>query len=115
VSFRGVSARGFRSYTAGGDLVYYRPLDLSLYASAAMQVREPVSGALVAEWTSAAATLEIDATNAAIWLRLSAAQASAIAAGSYRFDVELTRVSGGIDALCSAVSTLSVLPEITTV
>lgn len=113
VEFPDVNAAGFRAYTHGGQLVYFQPLDLSLYSSAELQVRTEVDGATVAEWSSAAGTLQIDAASSALWIRLTDAQSEALPAGDYLFDIELTRATGGIDAVCAPTSTLTVLPQIT--
>lgn len=110
----GVNSQSFRPYTAGGQLAYYPPLDLTAYTGAAMDVRAEVDGPLLASYTTANARLELDATNAALWLRLSAADTLLLESAEYVFDIELTAADASVDALCAADSTLMVWPEVTT-
>lgn len=114
LDFDGVNATAWRAYTSGGQVAYYAPLDLSVYTSARMDVRDAVDGALLAAYNTAAGTIEIDPTNGALWIRLTVAQTLLLAAGSHFFDLEIIKSNGNVDAVCSADSTLIVLPEITT-
>jgi len=57
--------------------------------------------------------MEIDAYNNAVWIHLGESTLSGVPARDYVFDIELVRI-GGVDAICSAESTITVLPEVTT-
>lgn len=114
LSFDGVNSSAWRAYTSGGQLAWYAPFDLSSYDSARMDVRDAVDGALLAAYNTADGTLEIDVENAVVWLNLSVSKTLLLAAGRHVFDIELIKGSGEVDALCSADSTLTVWPEITT-
>lgn len=113
IDFNGVSSAGFSTYTSGGHLAYYAPLDLSGYTSARMDIKTAVGGTVALALNTAGGTLAIDAATSTVWVHLSANNLSALVARDYVFDIELIR-SGGIDAICSAESVFSVLPEVTT-
>lgn len=109
-----VNSASWRTYTNGGQVVYYQPIDLSAYSAASLDVRESVGATLLANYSTGTGTLELDNANSALWLRLSDAQSSALEAGTFVFDIEITRVAGGTTALCAPDSELLVLPEVTT-
>ena len=109
-----INSTSWRAYTSGGQVVYYQPLDLSEFASASMDVRSAVGESLLAHYSTAAGTLEIDTDHSAIWLRLSVTDTESMPAAALVFDIELTRSAGGVIALCTPDSTLTVLPEVTT-
>lgn len=113
IDFVDVDATSYHAYTSGGTLAYYSPLDLSAYTAATMMLKTDASGSAQATWNTSDGTMQLDASNAALWLRLSVAQSEAVAAGTYLFDIELTRSAGGVDAICAPTSTLVVQPEIT--
>ena len=115
VEFNAVNAAGFKPYVSGGQLVYYAPVDLALYVSAAMQIKDKVGGAVLLALSTTAGSLLIDAPNAAVWVKLSAAATAALAFRAGVFDIELTDGTGNKLALCAATSTITILPEITTV
>lgn len=112
--FPDVNSASWRTYTSGGQVVYYQPVDLSAYSAASLDVRESVGSPLLANYSTGTGTLELDTANSALWLRLSDAQSRALPAGTFVFDIELTRVAGGTTALCAPDSELIVLPEVTT-
>lgn len=113
IDFNGVSSAGFSTYTSGGHLAYYAPLDLSGYTSARMDIKRAVGGAIELSLKTTNGMLAIDAATSTVWIHLSAADISSLVARDYVFDIELIR-AGGIDAICSAESVFSVLPEVTT-
>jgi hypothetical protein len=113
VEINDVNAAGFRAYNSGGQLAWYAPHDLSAYEGARMQVRNKIGGTLLAEFTTLAGTLEIDTSNASLWLKLTEAQSKALLFKSGVFDIEMLRVGGDVDAICSNDSTLTVLAEVT--
>ena len=113
VAFPGITSRGFRTYTGGGDLAYYLPKDLSSYTGARMDIKRATGGAVLASLNTDDGTIEIDAPNNAVWLHVTPTTLVELAAGDYVFDIELI---DGTDvlALCSAESVLHLLPEVTT-
>lgn len=113
-TFPEINSSAWRAYTSGGQVVYYQPLDLSAFSSASMDVRAAVGESLLAHYSTAAGTLEIDTANSAIWMRLSVTDTESMPAADLVFDIELTRSAGGVIALCTPDSTLTVLPEVTT-
>lgn len=113
-TFPEINSSSWRTYTSGGQVVYYQPLDLSAFSSASMDVRAAVDGSLLAHYNTTDGTLEIDSTASAIWLRLTETETESLPADDLVFDVELTRNAGGVIAICSPDSILQVLPEVTT-
>ena len=113
IAFPGVTSAGFRTYTSGGELAYYAPKDLSGYTAARMDIKRAVGGTVFASLNTTDGTIEIDATNGAVWLHITPTTLVELAAGDYVFDIELL---DGTDvlALCSADSVLHLLPEVTT-
>ena len=78
-----------------------------------MDVKKQVGGEVEANFNTTDGTLEIDAPASAVWLRLDSSDLSDLPAEDYVFDIELTRPDG-IDAICSAESVFTVVPEVTT-
>lgn len=113
VDFNGISSALFSTYTSGGYLAYYAPLDLSAYTGARMDIKRKVGGAVELSLSTTAGTMSIDAATSTVSIALDETDLSALSARDYVFDIELIRV-GGIDAICSAESVFSVLPEVTT-
>lgn len=113
VEFNGVCSAGFKPYVSGGYLAYYAPLDLTVYSSARMDIKERVGGPVKLAANTTNGMLALDAAGSALLIHLSETDISALGAREYVFDVELVK-AGGIDAICSAESTLVVLPEVTT-
>lgn len=114
LDFNNVSSLNFNTHTAlTGVIAFYTPKDLSVYTSARMDLKKTVSGSIIATFSTVSSTLQIDNTAKALWLRLTAANLSAITAGQYLFDIEMVRASG-VDALCTSDSTVNILNEITT-
>jgi hypothetical protein len=113
VEFPGVSSFGFHAYTSGGALAFYQPKDLSGYTAARMDIKRSVGATALVSLSTGAGTMEIDSANHAVWLRIAPTMLSALPARDYVFDIEMIRANG-IDAICSADSTLTVLPEVTT-
>ena len=110
----GISSLSFRTHTANtGAVAFYAPKDLSAYTSANMDVKKKVGAEAVANFNTIDGTLEIDAPASAVWLRIDASDLSELSAEDYVFDIELTRPDG-IDAICSAESVFTVVPEVTT-
>lgn len=113
VDFPGTSSANFRDYTSGGYLAFYAPMDLSGYTAATMDVKSKVGGTIVATFSVAAGTLSIDAASGTVWIILGHTALSSVQPKNYVFDIELAN-SMTVEAICSADSVLSVLPEVTT-
>jgi len=113
VDFDGVYATGFGAHTSGGALAFYAPKSLAAYTGARMDIKRRVGGAVEISLNTAAGTLEIDTYNNAVWIHLGESTLGSIPARDYVFDIELVR-AGGVDALCSAESVITVSPEVTT-
>ena len=113
VDFMEISSASFKTYTGGGYLAYYEPIDLTGYTSARMDIKRRVGGDVELSLNTANGTLEIEASTHSVWIRLDDTDLAALPAREYVFDIELIR-AGGIDAICSADSVFKVLPEVTT-
>jgi len=116
VDLDGVSSLGMSAHTAdSGALKWYAPKDLSDYTGARMDMKRSVGGDAVLSLHTDDGTLEIDAAASSVWIRLSptALSDAGVTARDYYFDIELIRPDG-VDAICAATSTVTVLPEITT-
>ena len=116
VDLDGVSTLGMSAHTAdSGALKWYAPKDLSGYTGARMDLKRAVGATAVLSLHTDDGTLEIDAASSSVWVRLpeTALSDAGVSARDYYFDIELIRPDG-VDAICAATSTVTVLPEITT-
>lgn len=114
VQFNDVNAASYSTYTSGGQLVYYRPLDLSAYAMARMTIKDRVGGTQIMSLTTENARLEIDAATNTLWIRMLAVDSASITDDAGVFDIELVTAGGAVKPVCSAESTVEFLPEVTT-
>ena len=116
VEFNAVNAAGFRAYTSGGQLVYWAPRDLAGFVSARMDIKDRIGGTVLMSLTTAGLTptMELDAATQTLWLRLTDEATAAITFDSGVFDIELIDAGGEVTKGCSADSTITVLPEVTT-
>ncbi len=116
IDLDGVSSLGMSAHTAdSGALKWHAPKDLSDYTGARMDIKRAVGATAVLSLHTDDGTLEIDAATSSVWIRLSptALSTAGVTARDYYFDIELIRPDG-VDAICAATSTVTVLPEITT-
>lgn len=116
VDLDGVSSLGMSAHTAdSGALKWYAPKDLSGYTGARMDLKRAVGATAVLSLHTDDGTLEIDSAASSVWIRLPATALSdaGVPPRDYYFDIELIRADG-VDAICAATSTVTVLPEITT-
>ena len=116
IDLDGVSTLGMSAHTAdSGALKWYAPKDLSGYTGARMDLKRAVGATAVLSLHTDDGTLEIDAASSSVWVRLpeTALSDAGVSARDYYFDIELIRADG-VDAICAATSTVTVLPEITT-
>lgn len=112
--YNDVNSAGYPEYVSGGHVAYYRPLDLTQYASARMDIKGAVADSSPAfQFTSANGKLVMSAANEMIELRLTPAESKLLTLDRYVFDVELVTATGDVRAICSADSTIVVLPEVT--
>lgn len=110
----GLNSAGFSTYTSGGQIAYYSPLDLTQFASARMDIRTKVGGTLLGAYTTANGRLQLDTVNKVVRILLTAADTMLIKAGSWVFDLELVTSGGDVTAVCGPDSIVTVLPEVTT-
>lgn len=113
LDFDGISSAGFKTYTNGGYLAFYTPMNLTSYTSARMDVKTRVGGDVILALNTTDGTLEIDDATSTVWIRLEDDALDAMTARDYVFDIELVHATA-VDAICSAESVLTVLPEVTT-
>lgn len=113
VDFMEISSASFSTYTGGGYLAFYVPMDLSGYTSARMDVKRRVGGDVELALNTTDGTLEIEASTHSVWIRLDDTALAALPAREYVFDIELISATA-VDAICSAESVFEVLPEVTT-
>lgn len=113
VEFPGTSSASFNTYTSGGYLAFYMPMDLSSYTDATMDVKTKVGGTPVVTFSVDAGTLSIDAASSAVWIGLDYTALDNVVPKNYVFDIELSNALT-VEAICSADSVLTVLPEVTT-
>ena len=97
IEFPAINASGWSAWTSGGELVFYPPLDLSIYTAADLIVTNPYSGDETT-FTRAAGKLEIDTATASVWLRLTAADTAIFYDGIWPFNILLARVDGADNA-----------------
>lgn len=123
IKFINLSSAGYRrAHVAGtGYLAYYKPVDLSQYAGARMECKDRVGGNRLALFATAGALtdpldgeLEIDNVSKILWLSLTSSVTTIFEFSKCVFDIELIRTNGDVDAICTADSVLTVLPEVTT-
>lgn len=113
VEFNAINGAAFRAYVSGGQLAYREPLDLTPYNGARMDVKDKVGGTTLVSFELGLG-ITLETLTPALLLEPTIEQSMLLAAKTYVFDIELLRTAGGVDPICSAESTLTVLPEITT-
>lgn len=113
IEFDYISSARFKTYTSGGYLAFYAPMDLSGYTSGRMDVKTRVGGDLMLALNTVDGTLEIEEETSTVWIRLADDALDDVSAKDYVFDIELLTATG-VDALCSADSVFAVLDEVTT-
>lgn len=95
VNFNGINSADFTTYTSGGALVYYTPVDLAGF-TARMQVRASAAAtATLLELTTENSRIVLDNTAKTITLTVDATTTAALAAITGVYDLELVS-SGGV-------------------
>jgi hypothetical protein len=102
VEFPAINAAAWPAWTSGGQLVFYPPLDLSIYTKAELIITNPESQTETI-FSSADGKLEIDTATASIWIRLPADTSAEFFPGEWPVQLLLTRVDG-IDPACPSGS-----------
>ena len=114
VEINDINAAGFKTHTAStGQLAFYKPLDLSGFTAARMDVKDKIGGTVIASFNTTDGTLEIDLASDALWLNLTPTE-SAIVAKEYVTDIEMVSATGEVTPICTADSAFVVEPETTT-
>lgn len=93
IELNAVNAASFKTYTSGGYLVYRQPVDMT-GMTGRMQIRDPSTGALLEDLTTANSKLEINTTDKYIRRVLEAADTSTYTWSKGVFDLELVATGG---------------------
>lgn len=102
IEFNAIDAEAYGG-VSGGHVVYFDPLDLSIYNSADLVVRDKAGAAL------ATYSLTIDAALNALWLNLTSVASAAIAYTAGVGRIQATRIAGQVDALSEWDVQISIL------
>jgi len=114
VEINDINAAGFKAHVENtGQLAFRKPLILSSYVSARMDVKDKIDGTVIATFKTQDGTLEIDLASDAIWLSLTPVQ-STLPVKAYVADIELMTADGKTFPICKADSAFVVEPETTT-
>lgn len=98
IQINDVNAAGFSAYTSGGYLQFYTPKDLTGYA-ARMSVKDRVGGTELLTLTTSNGRIEVDATNYAITLNVSATDTAGLTFSTGVYDLEMVASDGTVTAL----------------
>lgn len=110
VTLNEVNAAEYSTYTSGGYIQYYTPVDLAAY-DARMQIKDKVGGTEL-ELLEAPADITIDNSSKAITLTITAAATEAYTWKKGVYDLEMFNNSGDVIGLLSG--TVTVVREVTT-
>ncbi len=106
-SIDGVDATGFGTYTSGGVVRYYTPIDLAGY-TARMQIRQTLSAATtIIELTTENGRITLDNTAKTITLTISATDTEALSFTSGVYSLELVSSGGEVTQLLTGTVTLT--------
>jgi hypothetical protein len=105
IEFNEISSASYKAYRSGGSLAYYTPKDITGY-TARMTVRDRIGGTALAELTSAADEIIIDATNFTITLVLLPAVTAAFAWTKGVYDLEMVSPTGRVTRILAGNITL---------
>lgn len=97
-------------YGGGGHVVFYKPLDLTTFSEARLEVKDRVGGTQLAYYSTEDNTLVFDPVNNTFWVE----PGDTFGFSKGVFDLEFVNPGGEVRAMCSVDSTFIVLPEITT-
>ena len=101
----------YKPFSGAGVIMYQPPVDLSIYTSARMQIRDSISSATVLRSFVFNVDLIIDAANSKITMQLSPTDTAAIAWDTAVYDLELITASGAVD--CPIFGAIKTLGEVT--
>ena len=111
ITINSIDAAGFSPYVAGGSLVYYTPVPLA-GATARLNLRDAVGGALLYEMSTTVGNIVLNDTTHTITLTIPAAATAAFTFLSAVGDLEVVYTDGFVDELLRIEVT--VVQEITT-
>ena len=111
ITINSIDAAGFSPYVSGGSLVYYTPVPLA-GATARLNLRDAVGGALLYEMSTTLGNIVLNDTTHTITLTIPAAATAAFTFLSAVGDLEVVYTDGFVDELLSIEVT--VVQEITT-
>lgn len=103
VEFNGINASDWTPYCSGGHLVFWVPVDLSVYSAGTMVVHDKNTRALLAEYP-----LVVDADNGTLWLRMTTVESAAIGFDSAVFSILGVRLDLRVEPLSDFSNSLSV-------
>ena len=113
IELNGVNSADYTTYTGGGFLQFYTPVDLAS-ASAAMKIKDKIGGTVLMTLTSGAPDNRIVLDSAAhtITITISATDAAAITWTKGIYDLEMTTPTSVVTTIFSGK--VSVVKEVTT-
>lgn len=115
-SLNSVNASEYSTYTSGGYVQYYTPVDLSNY-TARMTIKDKVGGtvlasSLVAHTPNDVITFSLNNTTKTITATIDAADTAAFTWKKGVYDIEMVHTGGDVTAIM--YGNVSVTPEVTT-
>ena len=111
ITINSIDAAGFSPYVSGGSLIYYTPVPLA-GATARLNLRDAVGGALLYEMSTTLGNIVLNDTTHTITLTIPAAATAAFTFLSAVGDLEVVYTDGFVDELLRIEVT--VVQEITT-
>lgn len=111
ITINAIDAAGFSSYVGGGSLVYYTPVPLA-GATARLNLRDAVGGALLYEMSTTIGNIVLNDSTHTITLTIPAAATAAFTFLSAVGDLEVVYTDGFVDELLRIEVT--VVQEVTT-
>lgn len=113
VKFNKIDASSFSTYTGGGHLVFYKPLDLDTFVSAHMDVRAGPGKPLLYRFTTDDFSLQLDNVNRSLWINAERVVTAAKEYTEASFDIFLVNGGGEATPLCASTSKITIDPSIT--
>lgn len=110
VEFNEVVSSEYSTYTSGGHLMFYTPVDMSGY-TARMTIKNRAGGTVLLALVSPT-DIAVDNTEKTVTVTISAEDTAIFTVGSYVYDLELVSGTGVVTQLLAGK--IVVTPEITT-
>lgn len=111
IELNAINAAGFKTYTSGGYIQYFQPVDLTGY-TARMSIKGKVGGTELLSLTPANSRITVDAVSKAIALTISAADTTTITWSKGVYDLEMVSPSNVVTAILTGKVTVT--KEVTT-